>query len=70
MCWSIVSPAEKAGVIGFKPMRDSFFSEGSIHASKRQDAVRLVTRSVLDAVFVATGINWKQHITVKIRNFF
>ncbi|KAH5392462.1 hypothetical protein HBI68_241490 [Parastagonospora nodorum] len=48
-CYSIVSPAEKAGIIGFKPTRNLLSSDGLIHASQRLDTVGLLTRTVSDA---------------------
>jgi amidase len=44
-----VSPAEKSGIVGFKPTRNVISSEGLIHASKTLDTVGLLTRSVDDA---------------------
>lgn len=49
-CYSIASPAEKAGIIGFKPTRNLLSSDGLIHASQRLDTVGLLTRTVSDAV--------------------
>ncbi|KAF2449082.1 amidase signature enzyme, partial [Karstenula rhodostoma CBS 690.94] len=47
--YSVVSPAERAGVVGFKPTRGLIPSEGIIFASERQDTVGLLTRTVTDA---------------------
>ncbi|KAF2127452.1 amidase signature enzyme [Dothidotthia symphoricarpi CBS 119687] len=51
-CYSITAPAEKCGIIGFKPSRDVLPSEGIIYASQRQDTVGLLTRTVDDAVLM------------------
>ncbi|KZM20088.1 Amidase [Ascochyta rabiei] len=51
-CYSIVSPAEKSGIVGYKPTRDLIPSEGIIHASKRQDTVGVLTRTVKDAMLI------------------
>lgn len=48
-CYSIVSPAERSGIIGYKPTKDLISSEGMIYASKRNDTVGLLTRTVADA---------------------
>jgi amidase len=48
-CYSIVSPAEKAGIIGLKPTHNVLSSDGLIHASQRLDTVGLLTRTVSDA---------------------
>ncbi|KAI4950489.1 hypothetical protein J4E91_004372 [Alternaria rosae] len=48
-CYSIVSPAEKSGIIGFKPTRNLLSSADLIHASKRLDTVGILTRTVSDA---------------------
>jgi amidase len=49
-CYSVVSPAERSGIVGFKPTRNLISSEGIIHASKKLDTVGLLTRNVDDAV--------------------
>lgn len=54
--YSIVSPAERAGVVGFKPTRNLISSEGLIFASERLDTVGLLTRSVLDASIILQEI--------------
>ncbi|KAF2691581.1 amidase signature enzyme [Lentithecium fluviatile CBS 122367] len=46
ICYSIVSPAERSGVVGFKPTKDIIPSNGIIFASKRLDTVGLITRTV------------------------
>ena len=51
-CFSIVSPAEKSGVIGYKPTKDLIPSEGIIYASKKQDTVGVLTRTVKDAMLI------------------
>ncbi|KAL5380116.1 hypothetical protein PMIN06_011114 [Paraphaeosphaeria minitans] len=48
-CYSIVSPAERASVVGFKPTRGLIPSEGIIFASERLDTVGLLTRTIVDA---------------------
>ncbi|KAG9190576.1 amidase [Alternaria panax] len=48
-CYSIVSPAEKSGIVGFKPTSGLISSEGLIHTSKRLDTVGVLTRTVSDA---------------------
>jgi amidase len=48
-CYSVVWPAERSGIIGFKPTRNLISSEGLIHASMRLDSVGLLTRNVNDA---------------------
>ncbi|KAF1922004.1 amidase signature domain-containing protein [Ampelomyces quisqualis] len=55
-CYSIVSPAEKAGVVGFKPTRGLISSEGIIGASKRLDTVGFLTRCVEDAVTMVVAV--------------
>jgi amidase len=45
----VVSPAEKSGIVGYKPTRDLISSEGLIHTSKTLDTVGLLTRCVDDA---------------------
>ncbi|XPS77711.1 Amidase [Ascochyta lentis] len=51
-CFSIVSPAEKSGIVGYKSTKDLIPSEGIIHASKRQDTVGVLTRTVEDAMLI------------------
>ncbi|KAH7094279.1 amidase signature domain-containing protein [Paraphoma chrysanthemicola] len=61
-CYSIVSPAERSGVIGFKPTRNLLPSEGIIHASERQDTVGVLARTVADAMHVALDMAYQsQH---------
>ena len=55
-CYSIVSPAEKSGIIGFKPTRGLLSSEGLIHASKRLDTIGILTRTVSDASLFLVGL--------------
>jgi len=55
-CYSIVSPAEKSGIVGFKPTRNLLSSEGLIHASKRLDTVGVLTRTVSDAALLLIGL--------------
>ncbi|KAL5113218.1 hypothetical protein ACEQ8H_008913 [Pleosporales sp. CAS-2024a] len=55
-CYSIVSPAEKSGIIGFKPTRSLISSEGIIYASQRLDTVGLLTRNVVDAMYILLEI--------------
>jgi amidase len=65
-CYSIVSPAEKSGIVGFKPTRNVISSEGLIHASKRLDTVGLLTRSVNDArLMLREIIRWNEHHTAE-----
>jgi amidase len=45
----VVSPAEKSGIVGYKPTRNFISNEGLIHASKTLDTVGLLTRCVDDA---------------------
>ncbi|ORY14246.1 amidase signature domain-containing protein [Clohesyomyces aquaticus] len=47
--YSIVSLAEKSGVVGFKPTRELVFSKGIMYASYRQDTIGTLTRTVEDA---------------------
>lgn len=54
--YSIVSPAERSGIIGFKPTRSLISSEGIIFASRRQDTAGLLTRTVSDMMIVLIGI--------------
>jgi amidase len=51
-----VSPAERCGIVGFKPTKDFIPSEGIIYASQRQDTVGLLTHSVEDAVDILLEI--------------
>ncbi|CAE7194314.1 Amidase [Pyrenophora teres f. teres] len=60
-CYSIVSPAEKSGIIGFKPTRGLLSSKGLIHASKRLDTVGVLARTVLDTQLVLTNILKHSH---------
>ncbi|KAI0584546.1 Glutamyl-tRNA amidotransferase protein [Pyrenophora tritici-repentis] len=53
-CYCIVSPAEKSGIIGFKPTRGLLSSKGLIHASKRLDTVGVLARTVADTQLVLT----------------
>jgi amidase len=55
-CYSTVSPAERSGVIGFKPTRNLIPSEGLIFASERLDTVGLLTRTVTDAARILQEI--------------
>jgi amidase len=48
-CYSVVSPAEKSGIVGYKPTRNLISNEGLIHASKTLDTVGLLSRCVDDA---------------------
>jgi amidase len=48
-CYSVVSPAEKSGIVGYKPTQNLISNEGLIHASKALDTVGLLTRYVDDA---------------------
>jgi amidase len=54
--YSVVSPAGKSGIVGYKPTRGVIGSEGIIHASQRLDTVGLLTRSVQDAVLILSEI--------------
>jgi amidase len=47
--FSVVSPAEKSGVIGFKPTRGLIPSDGIIFSSQELDTLGLLTRTVQDA---------------------
>ncbi|PVI00212.1 amidase signature enzyme [Periconia macrospinosa] len=47
--WSIVSPAERSAVVGFKPTRNVIPSDGIIHASRIQDTLGVLARTVEDA---------------------
>lgn len=55
-CYSIVSPAEKSGVVGYKPTRDLIPSDGIIYASRKQDTVGVLTRTVEDAMHVISTL--------------
>ena len=55
-CYSIVSPTEKSGIVGFKPTRGLLSSKGIIYASKRLDTVGVLTRTVSDASFFVLGL--------------
>lgn len=59
-CYSIVSPAEKCGIVGYKPTKDLISSEGIIYASKRQDTVGVLARTVEDAMLVVQAIMSKK----------
>ncbi|CAI6335666.1 unnamed protein product [Periconia digitata] len=48
-CYSIVSPAEKSGIVGFKPTRGLIETDGIIFSSHSQDTVGVLTRTVQDA---------------------
>lgn len=52
----MVSPAERSGIIGFKPTRNLISSEGLIYASERLDTVGLLTRNVSDAMHILLEI--------------
>lgn len=58
-CYSIVSPAERSGIIGFKPTRHLIPSEGIIYASARHDTVGVFARTVGDAMHVAFEIAYQ-----------
>ncbi|KAJ8109274.1 hypothetical protein OPT61_g7583 [Boeremia exigua] len=66
-CYSIVSPAEKSGIVGYKPTKDLIPSEGIIYASKTQDTVGLLTRTVEDAVQITSLliVNSGNHSTLR-----
>ncbi|KAF2655126.1 amidase signature enzyme [Lophiostoma macrostomum CBS 122681] len=49
-CYSVVSPAERSGVVGFKPTRGLLPSDGIIHASAKEDTVGVITQTVHDAI--------------------
>lgn len=55
-CWSIVSPAEKSGMVGYKPTKDLIPSDGIIYARKKQDTVGLLTRTVKDALLITDAL--------------
>ncbi|KAJ4378435.1 hypothetical protein N0V86_006138 [Didymella sp. IMI 355093] len=55
-CWLIVSPAEKSGVVGHKPTKDLVPSNGIIYASKKQDTVGVLTRTVENAVQITSAL--------------
>lgn len=55
-CYSIVSLAEKAGIVGFKRTRDLVSSEGIIYASSELDTVGLLTRRVSDVTPILEAI--------------
>lgn len=55
-CYSIVSPAEKSGIVGYKPTKDLLPSEGITYASKRQDTVGVLTRTVEDAMHITYSL--------------
>jgi amidase len=55
-CYSVVSPAEKSGIVGYKPTRNLISNEGLIHASKTLDTVGLLTRCVDDAILMLREI--------------
>lgn len=55
-CWSIVSPAEKSGIVGYKPTKGLIPSEGIIYASKKQDTVGVLTRTVEDAMHITHSL--------------
>ncbi|KAF1926089.1 amidase signature enzyme [Didymella exigua CBS 183.55] len=56
ICWSITSPTEKSGVVGYKPAKDLIPSESIIYASKNLDTVGVLTRAVEDAVHVTQSL--------------
>lgn len=51
---SIVDPAERNNVIGFKPTRGLIATDGMIPISSRQDVIGTLTRSVRDAAYLLT----------------
>ena len=51
-----MSPAERSGVVGFKPTRGLIPSEGIIFSSERLDTVGVLTRSVGDAAVMVQEI--------------
>lgn len=53
---SILSPAAMAGLVGFKPTLGAVSSEGVVPLSPRQDVAGPMTRSVADALAVASVI--------------
>ncbi|KAF2106409.1 amidase signature domain-containing protein [Lophiotrema nucula] len=50
--FSIVSPAERCGIIGFKPSRGMLPSEDIIFASQRLDTLGILSRTVKDSLTV------------------
>jgi hypothetical protein len=55
-CYSITSPAEKSGIIGFKLTRGLLSSEEIIHAFKRLDTVGVLTHTVSNDMLLTLGI--------------
>ena len=55
-CWSTVSPGEKSGIVGFKPTKDIIPSDGIIYASKKQDTIGVLIRTVEDALHVTNAL--------------
>jgi amidase len=53
---SIVSPAEKSAVVGFKPSKGLIPSTGIIYGSQQQDTVGILTRNVRDAARILKEI--------------
>lgn len=54
-----MSPAEKSGVIGFKPTRGLIPSDGIIYSSQQLDTLGLLTRTVEDAHYMLREFqNW------------
>jgi amidase len=65
-CYSVVSPAEKSGIVGYKPTRNLISNDGLIHASKTLDTVGLLTRCVDDArLMLREIIQHSTHHTTK-----
>ncbi|KAF2026282.1 amidase signature enzyme [Setomelanomma holmii] len=56
-CWSVVLPAERSGIVGFKPTRGLIPSEGIAHASLRLDTVGVLARTVRERqIILDTGM--------------
>ncbi|KAH6639349.1 amidase signature domain-containing protein [Boeremia exigua] len=76
-CYSIVSPAEKSGVVGYKPTRDLIPSKDIIYVSKKQDTVGVLARTVQDAAHITLLLtassaiaNSSRHLTDESRSEF
>ena len=51
---SILAPAERNNVVGFKPSRGLIGNDGAIPISSRQDVIGTLTRTVKDAAYLVS----------------
>ncbi|KAK4141225.1 amidase [Dichotomopilus funicola] len=51
---SILAPAERNNVVGFKPSRGLIANDGAIPVSSRQDVIDTLTRTVKDAAYLVS----------------